>query len=79
MKSHDFTDGFTAALVYVSDLFESHADALIEKKLMRKRQIKLVVSIIDACIRRRETLADVGPKKMNLFVRPDGRADLKEK
>lgn len=79
MKSDEYIQGFTTALVYVSDIFESHSDAFLRKGLLRKKDTKLVVSIIDAAIRRRETLMDVGPKKMNLFIRPDRSAELKEK
>lgn len=79
MKSPQYTQGFTDALVYVSDIFEKHSDAFLAKNYLKKKQTKLVVNIIDACIRRRETLMDVGPKKMNLFIRPDGTASLKEK
>lgn len=79
MKDESYMRGFTDALVFLSDIFESHSDAFLRKRLLRKKDTRLVVSIIDAAIRRRETLADVGPKKMNLFIRPDRSADLKEK
>lgn len=79
MKSQEFTAGFTTALIFVSDIFEKHSNAFMVKRLLRKKQTKLVVNIIDACIRRRETLMDVGPDKMNLFIRPDWTANLKEK
>ena len=79
MKSNDYIAGFTTALVFISDIFESHSDAFLRRGLLRKKDTKLVVSIIDAAIRRREVLMDVGPKKMNLFIRPDRSADMKEK
>ena len=79
MKSQQYMQGFTDALVFVSDIFEKHSDAFLKKHLFQRRQTKLIVSIIDACIRRRETLMDVGPDKMNLFVRSDWTASLKEK
>lgn len=79
MKSADYTRGFTDALVFVSDIFEKHSDAFLKKRYFQKKQTKLIVSIIDACIRRRETLMDVGPDKMNLFIRPDWTASVKEK
>ena len=79
MKSNEYMQGFTDALIFLSDIFESHSDAFLRKRLLRKKDTRLVVGIIDAAIRRRETLADVGPKKMNLFIRPDRSADLKEK
>lgn len=79
VKSDEYMQGFTDGLIFLSDIFESHSDAFLRKRLLRKKDTRLVVGIIDAAIRRRETLADVGPKKMNLFIRPDRSADLKEK
>lgn len=79
MKSPEYMQGFTDALVFVSDIFEKHSNAFLKKKLLRKKDTKFVVNIIDACIRRRETLADVGSLKMNLFVSPDRSVSLKEK
>lgn len=79
MKSQDYINGFTDALVFVSDMFESHSTSFMNRGLLRKKDTKFIVSVIDACIRRREVLMDVGPKKMNLFVRSDRTADLKEK
>lgn len=78
-KSQDYLDGFTQAMVFLSDIFESHSDAFMKKGILRKKDVRLVVSVIDACIRRREVLADIGSRNMNLFVRKDGRVDLKEK
>ena len=78
-KSQDYLDGFTQAMVFLSDIFESHSDAFMKKGILRKKDVRLVVSVIDACIRRREVLADIGPRNMNLFIRKDGRVDLKEK
>ena len=78
-KSADYEAGFTQALVYISDIFELHSDAFLKKGLLRKKDVKLVVNIIDAAIRRRETLADVGPRGMHLYVSKDRSASLKEK
>lgn len=78
MKSDEYMKGFTEALVFVSDIFEFHSDSFLKKGLLRKKDTKLVVNICNACIRRRETLAEVGPRKMNLFVSKDRTASLKE-
>lgn len=78
MKSAEYMKGFTEALVYISDIFELHSNAFMKSGLLRKKDVKLVVNICNACIRRRETLADVGPTKMNLFVSPNRTASLKE-
>lgn len=79
MKSPEYMRGFTEALVHISDIFELHSDAFLKKGLLRKKDTKLVVNIINAAIRRREVLADVGGKGMNLFVGRNGSASLKEK
>lgn len=71
--------GFTDALCYVSDVFETHSNAFLKRRLLRKKDTRLIVNIIDACIRRRETLADIGPRKMNLYIGADRLAALKEK
>lgn len=71
--------GFTDALCYVSDVFETHSNAFLKRRLLRKKDTRLIVNIIDACIRRRETLADIGPRKMNLYIGADRTAALKEK
>ena len=78
-KSADYEAGFTQALVFISDIFELHSDAFVKKGLLRKKDVRMVVNIIDAAIRRRETLADVGPREMNLFIGKDRSASLKEK
>ena len=79
MRSPDFINGMTAGMVWISDIFELHTDAFVKKGLLRRKDVKLVLNIIDAAIRRRETLADVGPKGMNLFIGKNRSASLKEK
>lgn len=78
MKSDEYMRGATAAFVFVSDLFEKRSHAFVKKGLLRKKDVKLVCAILDACIRRREVLMDVGADKVNLFIRKDGHADIKE-
>ena len=78
-KSQDWYSGFTTAMVFLSEIFESHSNGLTQKYHMRQKDLRLGVNIIDACIRRREVLAEVGPKNMNLFVSKKGSVSLKEK
>lgn len=78
-KSQDWNEGFTTAMVFLSDIFESHSNGLINKFHMRQKDLRLVTNIIDACIRRREVLAEIGPRNMNLFVSKNGSVSLKEK
>ena len=79
MRSQDFIEGMTAGMVWVSDIFELHQKAFVKNGLLRQKDVKLILNIIDACIRRRETLADVGPKGVNLFVGRDRSASIKER
>lgn len=79
MKSAEYMQGFTEALVHLSDIFELHSDAFFKKGLLRKKDTRLVVNICDACIRRREVLSELGAKGVNLFVAPDRSAKIKEK
>lgn len=79
MKTQEWMDGFTAACCYLSDIFETHSDAFAKKKILKKQNTAFVLNVIDAAIRRRETLADVGPRKMNLFISSKGVVSLKEK
>ena len=66
-------------MVWISDVFELHQNAFIKRGIFKKKQMKLILNIIDACIRRRETLADVGPKNLNLFIGKDYSVSLKER
>lgn len=78
-KSHDWIDGYTTAMVYISDIFESHSQALVKNGYFRQCDLKLIVNIIDAAIRRRELLAEKGSRGVNLFVSKKRTASLKEK
>ena len=49
-KSQDWYDGYTTAMVFLSEVFESHSKGLTEKYKMRQKDLRLVVNIIDACI-----------------------------
>ena len=79
MRSQEFINGMTAGMVWISDIFELHTEAFVKKKILRRKDVKLILNIIDAAIRRRETLADVGPRGMNLFIGANQSASLKEK
>lgn len=79
MKDPLYMQGFTDALVFISDIFELHSKAFLKKKLLREKDTKFVVNVCNAAIERRETLADVGPRKMNLFVSANRSVSLKEK
>ena len=79
LKSADWINGYTAGLVWIYDIIASHSNAFMAKKLLRPIDVKLILNIIDAAIMRRETIADVGPRRMNLFVSKNRSVSLKEK
>ena len=78
-KSQEWLDGYVAGLIWISDIFESHTNAFARAGLLRKKDVKLVVNIIDAAIRRRELLAEKGSRGVDLFIGKDYSASLKEK
>lgn len=78
-KSQDWLDGYVSGLVWISDIFESHSQALIKNGYFRQCDLKLIINIIDAAIRRRELLAEKGSRGVNLFVSKKRTASLKEK
>jgi len=78
-KSQDWLDGYVSGLVWISDIFESHSQALVKNGYFSKSDLKLIVNIIDAAIRRRELLAEKGSRGVNLFVSKKRTASIKEK
>ena len=78
-KSQEWYEGYTTGLVWISDIFESHSNAFMKSGLLRRKDVKLIVNIIDAAIRRRELLAEKGSRGVNLFVSKNRTASLKEK
>lgn len=78
-RSKDYADGYLMALLDMSTILETRTSAISCRTGMRIKDIKLIINIIDAIIRRRETVMDVGIKKMNMFIRKDKTVDLKEK
>lgn len=78
-KSKDWYDGYTTAMVWLYDLFDSHSSALVNKGYLHAKDLKLVLNAIDAFIKRRELISDVGPRGVNMFVGKGRSVMLKEK
>lgn len=78
-KSQDWYDGMTASLCWISDIIEKHQNALVAKKILRKIDITFILNLLDACLRRREILAEVGADGVDLFVSKKRSVSLKEK
>lgn len=77
-KTADWFDGFTTALVFLSDIFESRSKAFVKKKLLSVKDVRFIVSVIDAAIAARGRLCDIGPRKMNLVLFSDGHCEFQE-
>lgn len=78
-KSKEWSEGYTTALCYIADVFESRANAFYVRKLLRKKDTQLVVNIIDAVFRARDKLAEVGPRNMDLILHKDRTAEFVER
>lgn len=77
-KSKEWHSGYTTAMVYLSDIFESRANALFKRGLRRK-DIRMIVAICDAAFKARNRLAEVGPRGMDLVLHKNGTAEFVEK
>ena len=54
VKSKEYSDGFAAGLIFAMDTFESRSNAIYSRKWLRRKDIKLVVAILDAIFRSRD-------------------------
>lgn len=78
IKSKEWQNGYVAGLCFISDIFESRSNALFKRGLRRK-DVWMIVAIIDAAIRARNRLAEVGPRNMDLVLKKDGSAEFIER
>lgn len=77
-RSKDWQDGYAAAMVFLYDIFDSRSNALYNRGLRRK-DIRLILATIDAAIRARNRLSEVGPRNMDLVLKKDGSAEFVER
>jgi len=77
-KSQDWLDGFAAAIVLMYDVFESRSNAL-HKRGLRFKDIRMILSVIDAMLHSRDKLITVGPRNLNLILHKSGTAEFVEK
>ena len=77
-KSKEWSDGYVTAMVFLYDIFQSRSNALHSRGIRRK-DIKMILAVIDAAICSRNRLAEVGPRNMDLILRGDGTAKLVER
>lgn len=78
IKSKDYAAGFAAAIVLLYDVFDSRSNALYKRGLRRK-DIRLVLAVIDAMLRSRDKLSSLGPRNMDLVLKKDGSAEFVER
>ena len=77
-RSRDWQDGYAAAMVFLYDIFDSRSNALYNRGLRRK-DIRLILATIDAAIRARDRLSEVGPRNMDLVLKKSGSAEFVER
>ena len=78
IKSKDWHDGYTTAMVFLYDIFHSRSNALYARGIKRK-DIRMILAVIDAAIYARGRLAEIGPRNMDLVLHNDGTASFIEK
>jgi len=78
IKSKDYAAGFAAAIVLLYDVFDSRSNALYKRGLRRK-DIRLILAVIDAMLRSRDKLSSLGPRNMDLVLKKDGSAEFVER
>jgi len=77
-KSKDWNDGYAAAMVFLYDIFQSRSNALFARGLRRK-DIRMILAVIDAAIHARGRLSEIGPRNMDLVLHSNGTAEFKER
>lgn len=78
VNSEDYAAGFAAAIVLMYDIIESRSDAL-HRRGVRRKDIRLILAILDAMLRHRNKLCTVGPRNMNLVLYKSGRVEFEER
>lgn len=78
IKSKDYAAGFAAAIVLLYDVFDSRSNALYKRGLRRK-DIRMILAVIDAMLRSRDKLSSLGPRNMDLVLKKDGSAEFVER
>ena len=78
-NSQQFIEGFTTALIWLEEVFQTRGNAIYSRKWLRRKDIRLVIGIIDAMFRARKKMMTLGPRGMDLILRPDGSFVFREK
>ena len=75
--SKEYAAGFAAAIVLMYDIIESRSNALY-KRGIRRKDIRMILAILDAMLRHRDKLCTVGPRNMNLVLYKSGKVEERE-
>lgn len=78
IKSKDYAAGFAAAIVLLYDVFDSRSNAL-HNRGVRRKDLRLILAVIDAMLRARDKLSTIGPRNMDLVLKKDGSAEFVER
>jgi hypothetical protein len=78
IKSKDYAAGFAAAIVLLYDVFDSRSNAL-HNRGVRRKDLRLILAVIDAMLRARDKLSTIGPRNMDLVLKRDGSAEFVER
>ena len=78
VNSDDYSAGFAAAIVLMYDIIESRSDALYKRGLRRK-DIRMILAILDAMLRHRNKLCTIGPRNLDLVMYRSGRVEFEER
>lgn len=78
VNSEDYSAGFAAAIVLMYDIIESRSDALYKRGLRRK-DIRMILAILDAMLRHRNKLCTIGPRNLDLVMYKSGRFEFEER
>ena len=74
-----FRGGYLKALIDVKDMFVGRDEQLSYRKILTKKSVKNITSVLDAMIAGRDDLMRFGSHGCDLFQRPDGTFLICEK
>ena len=77
-NSKEYAAGFAAAIVLMYDIIESRSNALY-KRGIRRKDIRMILAILDAMLRHRDQRCTVGPRTMNLVLYKSGSVEFEER
>ena len=77
-NSEEWKAGYAAAIVFLYDIFESRSNALYRRGIRRK-DLRLILAVIDAMLVSRDRIAEVGPRNLDLVLHKSGTVEFIER